>query len=86
MRRVRDDAFVFITNNASDFLDLHSREEVHPGLIIIIPNVKPEIQRALLNAGLRHIGMRTDLINKVIEIDLNGDEIEINEFDVPDAI
>lgn len=83
MKRVQQDEFVFVTNNASDFIDLHSREELHPGLIIIVPNVKPEIQQALCKAGLQHIGDRGDLINKVIEINLDGGDIKIDEYNLP---
>ncbi len=83
MKRVQEDEFVFVTNNASDFRDLHSRENLHPGLIIIVPNVKPVTQQALCMAGLRHIGTRLDLINKVIEIRLDDGDIVIGEYDHP---
>ena len=83
MKRVRKEDFVFVTNNASDFRALFSHEDVHPGLIVIIPNLRPEHQRSLLSAGLRHIGDRRDLINKVIEIDIDGSEAVVKEYDWP---
>jgi len=36
--------FVFVTNNAGDFRKLMGEAELHPGLIVILPNVKPAAQ------------------------------------------
>lgn len=33
--------FVFVTNNAKDFKRLFEKTELHPGLVIIVPNVRP---------------------------------------------
>jgi hypothetical protein len=35
------------TNNRVDFAALYDREEIHPGLIIIVPNVVPRLQPGL---------------------------------------
>ena len=49
------------------FVALYRRTPLHAGLVIIVPNVKPALQRQLFEAALRLIGER-DLVNTVIEV------------------
>ena len=63
MLRIRDEDFTLVTNNAIDFWRLFRKEQVHPGLVILVPNVAPAIQRALLEAVLDYIGDR-ELVNR----------------------
>jgi len=35
--------FVFVTNNARDFKRLVEKSALHPGLVIIVPNVRPAV-------------------------------------------
>lgn len=77
--RIRDEEFTFVTNNAVDFRRLYRREDLHAGLIIIVPNVRPEMQRQLFQATLEYLNMR-ELINAVLEIDSDGEEVEIHEY------
>jgi predicted nuclease of predicted toxin-antitoxin system len=44
--RIARDEFTFVTNNRTDFLQLFGKMELHPGLIVLIPNVVPSLQRA----------------------------------------
>jgi hypothetical protein len=46
--RIIKDEFTFVTNNRVDFLQLFRKMDLHPGLIILVPNVVPDLQRALL--------------------------------------
>jgi hypothetical protein len=39
--------------NRVNFAALYGREEIHPGLIIFVPNVVPRLQRELFRAALR---------------------------------
>ena len=48
--------FTFVTNNAKDFRRLYAREEVHAGLMILIPNAPPTEQRILFDAALDELG------------------------------
>ena len=82
MLRIRDEDFTLVTNNAIDFRRLFRKENIHPGLLIIVPNVVPAIQRALLETVLDYIGDR-DLVNRAIEITLSGDTAEIEEYEIP---
>ena len=54
--RIVDDEFTFVTNNRIDFLRLFRRMALHAGLIIIVPNVVPSVQRAMFEAAIRYIG------------------------------
>ena len=79
---IRDKDFTLVTNNAIDFRRLFQQEQIHAGLIIIVPNVAPAIQRALLAAALDYVGDR-DLVNRVIEINLIAVGTDIKEYEVP---
>ena len=54
MVRIRSDEYTFVTNNRTDFTARYSREELHAGLVIIVPNVVPARQRELFQ-GHYHI-------------------------------
>jgi predicted nuclease of predicted toxin-antitoxin system len=79
MHRIRAGDYTFVTNNRVDFESLHGREKIHPGLVIIVPNVVPELQRELLRAALAHVGDR-ELVNTVLEVDLTDTGITCCEF------
>lgn len=80
--RIAKDEFTFVTNNRSDFVELFARMALHPGLIVIVPNVTPATQRALFRAVLQHIGQR-ELVNTVIEIDIEGEVVRCAEYEMP---
>ena len=75
--------FTLVTNNGRDFLKLLAEVEMHPGLVIVIPNVRIDAQAALFRAALEFFQGREDLpdlINKVIEVHA---EDEVRLFDLP---
>ncbi len=74
------DEFVFVTNNGRDFLELLGETELHPGLVIIVPNEKPPLQRELFRAALRRITSVASTMNKVIEVHIGGD---VRVYDLP---
>lgn len=39
MAPIQEGGFTFVTNNAKDFRRLYAQEEIHAGLVILIPNV-----------------------------------------------
>lgn len=47
MAKARSADYTFVTNNRSDFSGLYAQEELHAGLVIIIPNVTPSRRRDL---------------------------------------
>lgn len=84
LKAALEEDLVLVTNNAVDFRRLHGREELHPGLVIIVPNVPPEMQCRLLKAVLNHLAERTDLINTVVEIDVDdGNGALVREYQLP---
>lgn len=63
---------VLVTNNGRDFEALLGDEgAVHPGLVVLVTQVRPSVQVALFRAVLDHLRGRTDLINRVVEVDLD---------------
>src|SRR5215475_4437240 len=65
--RIVKDEFTFVTNNRFDFIRLFGKMELHAGLIVIVPNVVPSIQRALFQAAILYLAGR-ELINSAIEV------------------
>ena len=82
MSKILEDDYTFVTNNRSDFLALHGQEPLHPGVIIIVPNVTPDLQQELFRAALKHIGNR-DLTNTVVEVKYARSRIECSEYALP---
>lgn len=85
MPRIIAEDFTFVTNNARDFRKLYAREEIHAGLLIIVPQVAPDRQRELFAALLDEIGADIAIVNEVIEIDLEDGAAVINRYDLPAA-
>lgn len=50
--RSTKEEFTFVTNNCVDFIRLFRRMKLHAGLIVIVPNVVPVLQRALFEAAI----------------------------------
>jgi len=82
MARIRSEDFTFVTNNRTDFIALYAKEELHAGLVIIVPNTTPSRQRELFRAALSHIGKR-DLINAILEVDLADSMAICREYSYP---
>jgi predicted nuclease of predicted toxin-antitoxin system len=82
MARIRSEDFTFVTNNRTDFIALYAKEELHAGLVIIVPNVTPSRQRELFRAAASHIGKR-DLINAILEVDLADSMAICREYSYP---
>ena len=82
MAKIRTEEYTFVTNNRIDFTALYGQEELHAGLVIIVPNVTPSRQRELFRAALSHIGDR-DLINAVLEVDVTGTAVTCREYRYP---
>ena len=81
---IREREFTFVTNNGADFLALFGKEALHPGIVIIVPNVTPVLQRELFKAALDHIGAR-DLTNSVVEVKYVRDQIVCSEYALPES-
>ena len=80
--RIVKDEFTFVTNNRVDFIRLFGRMELHAGLIIIVPNAAPAIQRAMFEAAILYLSGK-ELINAAIEVSLDGKSVKCVEYRIP---
>ena len=80
--RIVQDEFTFVTNNRVDFLRLFGKMDLHPGLIVLVPNVVPALQRALLAGALRYLSA-SDLVNTVMEVTLKGTTVQCVTYSLP---
>ncbi|WP_096704754.1 DUF5615 family PIN-like protein [Magnetospirillum sp. 15-1] len=70
---IRHEGFIFVTNNAKDFLKLYARENVHAGLVVIVPGGIPtDIQLRLFACVLDVVEQKTDLMNRIVEVYSDG--------------
>lgn len=63
--RIVVDEFTFVTNNRVDFVRLFGKMELHAGLIVIVPNVVPSVQRALFEAAILYLSGRELIISRL---------------------
>ena len=80
--RIVKDEFTFVTNNRVDFIQLFGKMELHPGLVVLVPNVVPALQRALFERAIQYLAGR-DLVNAVIEVSLEGETVKCVEYPLP---
>lgn len=72
LERLIAEELVLVTNNRDDFLALVGDVDLHPGLVVILDNVRRDEQVQLFAAGLDVIGALTSMINKVVEVAKDG--------------
>jgi predicted nuclease of predicted toxin-antitoxin system len=75
--------FVVVTNNASDFRRLFATQQLHAGLVIIIPSVNRLVQRRLFRGALDELARVGEPVNRVLEVDIEGDEVTFTFYDLP---
>ena len=85
VRYARDGDFVLVTNNASDFRGLYATQPLHAGLVILIPVVNRVVQQRLFRAALDELAAIGEPVNRVLEIDLDGEEVTLTLYDWPPA-
>jgi len=64
--------FVIVTNNRDDFLALIRGVELHPGLIVILDNVRRNAQMDLFAIALTTAATMPSMVNRVVEVDAGG--------------
>lgn len=75
LRRTLDEDLTLVTNNWIDFRPMLERLEIHPGAVVILPNVRRERQMELFAAALAAIHEHDpplDMINTVLQVDADG--------------
>lgn len=81
--RIVRDEFMFVTNNRVDFIRLFARMELHAGLVVIVPNTVPVLQRALFQSAIQYLAGKA-LVNSVIEVSLEGKTVKCAEYRLPE--
>lgn len=67
------EGFALVTNNRKDFLRLYATEEMHAGLVVIVPGgLVSERQSHLFDLVLDAIAKAGDIVNQVVEVDIEG--------------
>ena len=56
---------------------------LHAGLVILIPAVNRVVQQKLFRAALDELAVIGEPINRVLEVDLNRDEVTLTLYDLP---
>lgn len=85
MPRIVDQDFTFVTNNARDFRKLYASEQLHAGLIIIVPQVLPAQQRELFAIILDELGNDGEFVNEVIEVTIDEGEAILTRYALPEV-
>jgi predicted nuclease of predicted toxin-antitoxin system len=80
--RIVKDEFTFVTNNRVDFIQLFGKMELHPGLVVLVPNVVPALQRALFEGAIQYLAGR-DLVNSAIEVSLESETVRCVKYRLP---
>ena len=84
LRHVLDEDLTLVTNNWDDFRPMLARATVHPGAIVILPNVRRERQIELFSVALsviRDHDPPLDMVNTVLEVDADGTVVQ---YSLPD--
>lgn len=82
-KRALQDELILVTNNARDFRKLSAQSEIHPGVVLILPMAGPRVQRHLFKTGLEYLAKHRNLINRIIEIELRYEQVEVREIELP---
>jgi predicted nuclease of predicted toxin-antitoxin system len=83
VRYASEGDFILVTNNASDFRQLYAAQPLHAGLVILIPTVSRAVQGRLFKAALDELRTIGEPVNRVLEVDLDGDDVTLTLYDLP---
>jgi predicted nuclease of predicted toxin-antitoxin system len=82
-----DNDYIVVTLNRRDFLKQHATIEIHPGLVILIPqapNNRGPHHAALFEKALdAYAAMNDDLVNKVMEVRADG-SVHVRDWNADD--
>jgi hypothetical protein len=58
---------------------------LHAGLVILIPVVSRVLQQKLFQAAIDELATIGEPVNRVLEVDFDGDEVTLTLYDLPPA-
>lgn len=62
---------------------LYAAQPLHAGLVILIPAVDRILQQRLFKTALDELAILGEPVNRVIEVDLDGDDVTFAVYDLP---
>jgi predicted nuclease of predicted toxin-antitoxin system len=80
LKHLVDEELILVTNNRDDFLALVGEVELHPGLVVILDNLRREQQIELFAAAIDVVRHLPSMINKVAEVSSSG---TVSIYDLP---
>jgi predicted nuclease of predicted toxin-antitoxin system len=83
VRYARDGDFILVTNNASDVRRLYAAQPLHAGLVVLLPVVGRDLQQRLFKAALDELATIGEPVNRVLEVDLDGQDVTLALYDLP---
>lgn len=67
------ESFALVINNRRDFLRLYAEQEIHAGLVVLVPGgLVSEDQMRLFDLALDAIEAAGEIINQVVEVEPDG--------------
>jgi predicted nuclease of predicted toxin-antitoxin system len=85
LRHACENDFVLVTNNATDFRKLYAEQPLHAGLVILIPNVPTDLQKRLFTRTVVKLAKLGEPINQVLEVDIDGEDVIFELYELPAA-
>ena len=79
----REGDLTLVTNDAADFRRLYAAAPLHAGLVILIPAVDRLLQRKLFRAALDEFAVTGEPVNRVLEVELDGEDVTLTLYDLP---
>jgi hypothetical protein len=80
---ILDGDYMFVTNNARDFLKLFAKLDIHEGLVLILPHTRLAEQLRLFDAAFYFIATLDHTMNRVIEVH-SIDDIRLSNLPLED--
>ena len=66
-----------------DFRPLYADQLLHPGLVILIPNVATDIQKRLFKGAMDELTRYGEPVNHVLEGNLDGEDMIFDLYALP---
>jgi hypothetical protein len=60
-------------------------QPLHAGLVILIPVVNRVMQQRLFKTALDELATVGEPVNRVLEVDLDGEEVMLTLYDLPSS-
>ena len=79
---LRDRRLLLVLDNCEHVIET---QPLHAGLIILIPAVNRKVQQRLFKAALDELAVIGEPVNRVLEVDLDGEEVTLALYDLPPA-